>query len=114
MSILKTAVTTPRTFIKRHPLGTYVGLAFGLTWPAMAFWLAGGREAIPWFTFGPMLAALIVTALDGGTAGLKELLSRQVRWRVGLVWYAVAIGLPVALELAIVALNVALVQFHSR
>jgi uncharacterized protein len=88
--------------IKRHPLGTFFGLAFALTWPAMALWLRGGGEDIPWFTFGPMLAALIVTALVGGGASLKTLLRRQVQWRVGLGWYAVAIGLPIALELATV------------
>jgi membrane protease YdiL (CAAX protease family) len=94
--------------MKQHPLGMFFGLAFALTWPAMALWLRGGGEDIPWFTFGPMLAALIVTALVGGWASLKALLHRQVQWRVGLGWYVVAIGLPIALELATVALNVAL------
>ena len=31
-----------------------------------------------------------------------------MQWRVGIGWYAVAIGLPIVLELATVALNVAL------
>ena len=45
---------------------------------------------------GPFLAALIMTALTGGKARLKTLLSRMVRWCVGLRWYAAALGLPVA------------------
>ena len=96
------------SIVKRHPLGTFFGLTFALTWPAMALWLGGGGEDIPWFTFGPMLAALVVTALVGGKASLKTLLRRQVQWRVGLGWYAVAIGVPIALELVTVALNVVL------
>ncbi len=93
---------------KRHPLGTFFGLTFALTWAAMVAWLRGGGEDIPWFTFGPMVTALIVTALVGGKDGLKALLRRQVQWRVSIGWYAVAIGLPIALELVTVALNVAL------
>ena len=71
-------------------------------------WLRGGGEDIPWFTFGPTVTALIVTALLGGKDGLKALLRRQVQWRVSIGWYAVAIGLPIALELVTVALNVAM------
>jgi hypothetical protein len=35
---------------------------------------------------GPMLAALTVTGLVRGRAGLRELLGRMGRWRVGLRW----------------------------
>jgi uncharacterized protein len=101
-------VNTGISFAKRHPLGTFFSLAFALSWAAMALWLQGGGEAIPWFTFGPMLAALIVTAVVGGTDNLKALLRRQMQWRVGAGWYLVALGLPIVLELATVALNVAL------
>jgi membrane protease YdiL (CAAX protease family) len=55
-----------------------------------------------------MLAVLIVTALVGGMASLKALRRRQVQWRVGASWYLVALGLPIVLELATVALNVGL------
>jgi uncharacterized protein len=93
---------------KRYPLVTFFGLTFAITWAAMLLWLQGGGEDIPWFTFGPLLAALVVTALVGGKAGLRALLRRQIQWRVGIGWYVVVIGLPIVLELATVALNVAL------
>ena len=96
------------SIVKHYPLGTFFGLTIALSWAAMAPWLRGGGEDIPWFTFGPLLTALIVTALISGRAGLKGLLGRQLEWRVGIGWYAVALGLPLALELATVALNVAL------
>jgi uncharacterized protein len=37
---------------------------------------------------GPALAAFVVTAVRDGRAGLAELWSRVLRWRVHLIWYA--------------------------
>lgn len=56
-------------------------------------------DGIPWFTFGPFAAALIVAAIVG-RAAVMDVFSRLVRWRVGVVWYIVAVGLPVAIQLA--------------
>jgi membrane protease YdiL (CAAX protease family) len=39
----------------------------------------------------PTVAALIVTALTSGRAGVRALLRKLLIWRVGLRWYAVAI-----------------------
>jgi hypothetical protein len=49
-----------------------------------------------------------VLALTRGKSGVKELLSRMVRWRVGIRWYAVALLSPVALVLVAVYTNVLL------
>ena len=57
---------------------------------------------------GPLLAALIVIATTEGRARLRGLGSRIIRWRVGWYWYAVAIGVPLAVFVITVALNVAL------
>src|SRR5512133_1378213 len=46
---------------------------------------------------GPMLAALIVTAITAGKAGLRELAGRMSRWRVKLVWHLIAWFGPVVL-----------------
>jgi membrane protease YdiL (CAAX protease family) len=40
---------------------------------------------------GPSIAGILLTGLVGGRAGLRELLSRLLRWRVGARWYAVAL-----------------------
>lgn len=58
--------------------------------------------------FGPLLAALIVTAAVDGRQGLRELGSRLLRWRVGGRWYVVAIGLPLAVVFSAIGLNLAL------
>jgi CAAX protease family protein len=46
---------------------------------------------------GPMLAAFALTAVTGGWAGVRELASRVLRWRVPLRWWLVAIGTPLLL-----------------
>ena len=84
--------------VKRHPLLTYFVLAYGLTWPVIPLVSVSPLLGIP-ALFGPTLAAIIVVTLTQGKTGLKDLLSRLVRWRVGMRWYAVALDLPVILAL---------------
>jgi uncharacterized protein len=92
-----------RAFVQRHPLATFFGLAYGFSWGTYA--LLGGPVVFP---YGPLLAALSVASVTRGREGLHDLVSRCVRWRVGLTWYAVALGVPVAIALAAVALNLLL------
>jgi membrane protease YdiL (CAAX protease family) len=40
---------------------------------------------------GPSVASILLTGLVSGRAGLLELLSRLLKWRVGVRWYAVAL-----------------------
>ena len=40
---------------------------------------------------GVALPAFLVTAVTGGKAGVRALLGRCLRWRVGIVWYLVAL-----------------------
>ncbi|HYP21118.1 MAG TPA: type II CAAX endopeptidase family protein [Chloroflexia bacterium] len=101
--------TTPRAF----PLMYFV-IAFAFTW--LFWWLAalGARDVIPALpgltvigTFGPLVAAVILTAQESGRAGLRPLLSRVVRWRVAPIWYAVAILGPLVITLAAMVVEVA-------
>ena len=56
---------------------------------------------------GPALAASSVTAATEGRSGLRDLLARTVRWRVGRRWYAIAVGVPLALGVLAVLITVA-------
>jgi membrane protease YdiL (CAAX protease family) len=47
------------------------------------------------FGCGPLIAAIIVTAVTRGKAGTKELLAKVIRWRVRPVWFLVALLLPI-------------------
>ena len=89
--------------MRKHPLVAFFVLAYLLTWwiyPLLRFSPLLGIFGL----FGPALAAMIMAAVTGGKTGLKALLSRAVRWRVGLPWYVIALGLPTVLSLATAAL----------
>src|SRR6266545_4850971 len=80
---------------RRRPLIGYFGLAYGFTWIYVLLLLI--RPNLP-FTpaiIGPTAAALIMTAVTGGRAGIGQLLHRLVRWRLGISWYLfVLVGIP--------------------
>jgi hypothetical protein len=82
-----------RAIVARHPLTSFFVLAYGLTWPVIPLVSVSPLLGLPGL-FGPALAAIIVASLAEGKSGLKNLLSRLMRWRLGARWYAVALGLP--------------------
>jgi membrane protease YdiL (CAAX protease family) len=96
------------SFIKRHPLMTFFVLAYVLSWWPWLLSAANNPFGSPLFPFGPMLAALLLTAVINGRVGLKALLAKVVRWRVNLRWYGMALLLPVALGLSAFGLNLLL------
>ena len=57
---------------------------------------------------GPLVSAVIVSAVIGGKAGVSALLRKFTVWRVSWRWYAVALFLLPALALAAIYLNVLL------
>jgi membrane protease YdiL (CAAX protease family) len=102
-------------WVKRHPLVAYFALAYAVTWilivPILLSQRGFGLLALPdalllvFFivsTFaGPFGAALIVTGITEGRAGVRLLLRRIVQWRVGLVWYLIPIlGYPLLFVVA--------------
>lgn len=82
------------SFVKQNRLITFVVLTYALSW-----WPALLRvEEIEIAAFGPFLAALAVLGLTEGRSGVKTLLGRMVRWRVGARWYLIALALPILLS----------------
>jgi membrane protease YdiL (CAAX protease family) len=90
------------SWVKRHPIVTFFVLTYAISWGFLPI------EAVRFMAGGPLIAALIVIPLTQGWAGLRELGSRMIRWRVRWYWYVVAIGLPLAVVLLTAGLNVAL------
>jgi membrane protease YdiL (CAAX protease family) len=95
--------------IRRHPLAAFFLLAYAISW---LLWLpsvvgAGGIAGVLFILggFGPMLAALIVLRLTGGS--VRDWARQIVRWRVAPRFYAYALGLPILL-LAVVNVELAL------
>src|SRR5687767_7304305 len=103
----RTMTSAIRQTFRDHPVATFVPLAFALSWYPWLIALAQGRGTGP-NPLGPFAAALIVTGLGLGWPAVKALLGRIVRGRVAVRWYALAIGLPLALVAASIAINSAL------
>ena len=98
-------MNTIRSTVKRHPLVTFFTLAYGISY--MFYFLPSIVPGFPFlFPFGPLIAAIITAGVGDGVSGLKELLRRCLRWRVGLRWYAAALLVPVAIGVAVVGLSI--------
>jgi len=102
------------TFIKRYATVIYFTLAFIISWVLVAL-IAGPSEIIntrgvvterqmPFvivaMVIGPTVAGLFSTWLVGRKEGLKNLLSRFCKWRVGARWYIVLLIAPVTVAVA--------------
>lgn len=94
--------------VKRHSVTAYFVLAIVFSWAIyipLVFVRQGWTKAqIPYSlhylaSFGPMVAALIMTAITDGRAGLGELWRRIIRWRVGWGYAAFAFLSPLVLFL---------------
>ena len=98
--------------LRRSPLVSFVVLAYALSWAsAFPFVVAGDvvKKGAGWPThfpalLGPALAALVVTAVVWGRAGVRDLFARMARWRMPLRWWAATLSplafLGVALAVA--------------
>src|SRR5215216_4464694 len=87
--------------VRRHPIVTFFVLSYAISWAFLPV------ESVRFLPSGPLFAALIVIPITQGLSGLKVLGLRIIRWRVRWYWYAAAIGVPLAVHLAVVGLNVA-------
>jgi membrane protease YdiL (CAAX protease family) len=109
---------TIKALVKQHPIVAYYALAFAISWGAILLVVGPGgflattstspSFALVGFTslLGPSLAGVLLTIFLAGRAGLRDLVARLRRWRVGVRWYAVAIlTAPLVTALTLVALS---------
>jgi membrane protease YdiL (CAAX protease family) len=88
-----------RRFVGHHRLAVFFALSYLIGW-----------ALLPFGTFlpcSPLIAALVVAPLADGVAGLRAWGARLFRWRVGWVWYAVALVVPLLVHGVAVGLNMA-------
>ncbi|GGC07357.1 CPBP family intramembrane glutamic endopeptidase [Cellulomonas carbonis] len=106
----RTTTAATRSFVRRRPVAAFVVLAYAVSW---AWWVpmvvvgAVSRPGVPWPThlpglLGPAVAAVAVTGLADGRAGLRALGRRVVRWRVGWRWWLVVVATAALATLAFV------------
>lgn len=92
-------------------------LAYVIGW---ASWLpAFTMPAVPGFValiglYAPAIAGLIVAGLADGQAGIREILSRFRKWRFGVPWYLLALGLIPAIFVSAVFLTAAMSRTDVR
>ena len=97
-------MTSIRTFVIRHPVPVYFGLTFAISWGGAAAAIGGGGGVSwpvavdPRFAYavlamlaGPAITGVLLTALIGGKAGLRDLRYRALRVGVAPRWHAVAL-----------------------
>jgi membrane protease YdiL (CAAX protease family) len=82
--------------IMKYPLAVYFGLAYAFSWAMVALIPVSFVFALL-ALFGPALAAIIVTAATDGRRGVVEQLRQLTIWRVGVVAYALVIGVPLVI-----------------
>src|SRR5512139_2023160 len=91
---------------KQHPLISYLILTLAISWsielPLVASAQGWITTPVPFAihylaSFGPLLAALMMTWVTGGADGLKELWGRITKWRVGRTGATFAFLSPVVL-----------------
>lgn len=90
--------------LRKYPVLFYFILTFGISWGAILILIAiNGMPdsvdeaqaqlplAIMTFLLGPFISGLVMISLVRGPKGFHDLWSRMLKWRVSLVWYAVAL-----------------------
>src|SRR3712207_4203294 len=105
---------TLRRLVARYPATAFLVMAFAFGWTILlplllseqGFGLLPIELPVTLFQFlasfaGLTLPAFLVAASTGGKAGVRDLLHRALRWRVGVQWYLIALlGTFVAVLLA--------------
>jgi membrane protease YdiL (CAAX protease family) len=98
---LMNTLTSP---IHRHPLPAYFILAYAFAWAFAPLIAISPLYGLPGL-FAPALAGIIVSGVTGSRAQVSEFLGKLMIWRVSLVWYLIALGLPVMASFLVAVLG---------
>jgi membrane protease YdiL (CAAX protease family) len=103
-----------RSLVNNHPLISFFVVACAYSWGLWGLMMASSRGLLPFSfptnwtgSFGPSVAAVIVTAIGGGRGGVRDLLRPIARWRFGAGWYVFVLAgclLPIGVSIGIRAL----------
>ncbi|HKY53172.1 MAG TPA: type II CAAX endopeptidase family protein [Anaerolineales bacterium] len=113
-SVASTHESGLKAFVKRNPLISMYALLFLLGWPVQILDALASHGLAPKpptiFTIAtgltPAIAAVIVTAVLTGRAGVKDLFRRFLIWRMGVQWYVVGLFLLAVVILGGIGLHV--------
>jgi membrane protease YdiL (CAAX protease family) len=104
--------------LARHPIAWFLAITFATTWAAWLILAVSGITVGVGLSalylvglVGPLVGAVVATTITDGSSGLRDLLARMIRIRVGLRWWGVAIGIPLAVAGAVYVFHVAYSMF---
>ena len=91
-------------FIRNHQILLYFILTFSISWGlilvliainGMPGTVADAQAQLPFtimvFLSGPLISGLLMIGLIDGKKGFNDLISRLLKWKIGVVWYAFAL-----------------------
>jgi hypothetical protein len=103
------ASRTPRQFAVRHPIRSFLLLAYPLGW---ILFVAGAVAGLPADAaivvanlVGILGPAVLITYWIGGAAGVRRLFSGVLRWRIGIGRYLLVVGAVPILTLLLMAVT---------
>lgn len=97
---------TIKTYVQKRPVTCYFIAAFAISWLGAFLVVAPkiitgqpvpkmyGILMFPVMILGPAAAGIILTAMIEGKAGLRNLISRMIKWRVPGKWYFSLVIIP--------------------
>lgn len=106
--------STYRTWSRNKALVVYLIIAYALSWAIEIPLALQAQHVVTWniptathylASFGPLVAALISTALASGRSGLRDIVIRMFRYRVSFVWWLAALSPLVAFFLLAAAFS---------
>lgn len=97
--------------LKNHPVIIFFVLTYSFSW---LFWMPmvlinqESRLFLFTGTFGPTSVALLLTGLNKGWKGLRELLGRFFIWRVSIFWYLFSFLATMVVVMVSIGIHVAM------
>lgn len=115
-------------FIQQRPVLTFYVLTFAISWGGVLIVVGPGGfplnpaqigKMLPLLILamlaGPSVACILLTGVVSGRAGYRDLLSRLLKWRVGIGWYATALlGAPFLMTVLFLTLSLRFPEFIPR
>jgi hypothetical protein len=101
------------SWFQKHALLGYFLLAYAISWAIGIPLALIAQGKVNWhlpfylhylYSYGPMLAALIMTGFTKGKSGIKDLFKRLINWHMRPIWWIVAFS-PVVGYLIIVTVQ---------
>jgi len=82
-------------FLRKHSLSGYFILVFGLVWlweiPMYGFMPYWEGYVLFLVIVSPSMIGLIMAYITQGSWGLSSLIAKCVHWRIGMIWYLIAL-----------------------